>query len=383
MQVLTTAVATTFLATSLVQASPASVQTRTKVATVKFASDSSALTGSAKSSIKRLAKTSKDVDYFIVTGYVQNSGADLNNTWLSLRRAKMVRGFMRKSGITAPIEVRAGGIPRKNGKSANARRVTIEAVTTKTPAAQKISPSPSPTSSTPGSVQIISDQPILDAGNQDPQNPILQAIWNEHGIPSCGMGGCEHSMYLTSTNQSITFPSADWDVTIQNNTNYVAVVMLNNTTVCPRDNNSPNLYLCEHVNNGDVITVTRGDLITYTISGFLSLDMSSSDCTHFGVTRLVLGGDNFPTSGYAHAVNSYCGFDWSFDQFPSNSYSAQLMLTCSAPYDCRDVRVDSAPWTISNATANSLTLTANNDILVAGMNSTNNNIDLIALPPPP
>ncbi len=365
--------------TSLVETSHATTQGASRVVTVHFSSNSSALSSSARVAIRKLAKKSATVDYYVVTGYVQNSGSDLNNTWLSLRRAKMVRGFMRKSGITAPIKVRSGGVPKRHGKFANARRVTIVAF------ASTHTPRPTPTNpSTATDVTVNTQQSMVDIANQNPSSPLLQAIWNVHGIPSCGMGGCEHSMYLDSNSKSLTLPGTDWDVSIQNDTNYLSIVTLNGATNCPRDSNSPNMYVCEHVNNGDVITVTQGALKTFTISGSLFINVTdTASCSNYGVTKLVLGGDNFAVNRSTQVENLRCRLDWSFSDFPSTNYSAQLFLTCSAPSDCFAVTNDSSPWSISNLSQTSLTLTANSDISVAGGDSPGNEISLNTLAPPP
>ena len=289
----------------------------------------------------------------------------------------MVRGFMRKSGITAPIKVRSGGVPKRHGKFANARRVTIVAFAS--------THTPRPTNpSTATDVTVNTQQSMVDIANQNPSSPLLQAIWNVHGIPSCGMGGCEHSMYLDSNSKSLTLPGTDWDVSIQNDTNYLSIVTLNGATNCPRDSNSTNMYVCEHVNNGDVITVTQGALKTFTISGSLFINVTdTASCSNYGVTKLVLGGDNFAVNRSTQVENLRCRLDWSFSGFPSTNYSAQLFLTCSAPSDCFAVINDSSPWAISNLLQTSLTLTANIDIPVAGGDSSGNEISLNTLAPAP
>lgn len=291
----------------------------------------------------------------------------------------MVRSFMRNSGITKPIKVRSGGVPKHHGKSANARRVTIVAFT----ATHK--PQPTPTNPALAKyVTVNTEQSLVGIANQDPSRPLLQAIWNAHGIPSCGMGGCEHSMFLNSSNETLTLPSTDWDVSIQNDTNYLSIVTLNGVTNCPRDSNSPNIYVCEHVNNGDEITVAQGAIKTYTISGSLFINVTdTASCSSYGVTKLVLGGDNFAVNRFTQVENLRCRLDWSFNDFPSTNYSAQLFLTCSAPSDCFAVTNDSSPWSISNLTSTSLTLTANSDISISGADSASNDISLNALAPPP
>ena len=251
----------------LASAANATPATKTRVASVHFASDSSVLNSKAKHKIHAAVTGKSNVDHYIVTGYVQNSGSDLNNKWLSLRRAKMVRGYMRKIGVHVRIVVRAGGIPKHHGSSANARRVTIVAVAktahTSTPT-RTPTPSASPTYAS-DRVTVVTDQASVDsniAGNSGPitSGMILSAIWYPHGASDCGMGGCPNQIYLTAKNLTFTPSALDNDVIIQNDTFYTSIVKLNGVTACPQDQNSGNLYVCQHVKKGDFITVVQSEL---------------------------------------------------------------------------------------------------------------------------
>lgn len=245
--------------------------TKSRVATIHFASDSSSLSKTAQSKIRKAVKSTDQVDHYVVTGYVQNSGSDLNNKWLSLRRAKMVRGFMHKVGVKVPITVRSGGVPKHHGKSAGARKVTIVAVLkSKVPATPTTSPTPSPSvSPSPlypsDRVTVISDQASVDsniAGNSGPTTSgmILSAIWYPHGANDCGFGGCPNQIFLNATNLTFVPTAVDNDVIIQNDTFYTSIVKLNGVTDCPMDQNSGNLYVCQHVKKGDFITVVQSEL---------------------------------------------------------------------------------------------------------------------------
>ena len=244
-------------ATSTSSGAQAAPATKSRIATVYFASDSSVVSSSMQAQVRKAVKTTSNVDHYIVTGYVQNSGADHNNKWLSLRRAKMVRGVMHKFGVTAPIIVRAGGVPQHKGRTATARRVTIVAV-------MKASTPSSPTTPVspyaPDRVTVIADQDSVTSGNPagDPSY-YLTANWFPHGANDCGMGGCPNFIVIDQLTNTFVPTTSDIDVAIQNDTFYLSSVVLNDSTECPLSQGL-NIYVCEHVHLGDHITITQGSL---------------------------------------------------------------------------------------------------------------------------
>lgn len=98
---------------------------------VYFASESAALTTSAKKELRHIAKEYSTATAVTVTGYVQSAGSPSNNAKLSKARAKAVAKYLKAQGMKAAITTKSGGVPGTNGKSAKARRATL-ALTTPT-----------------------------------------------------------------------------------------------------------------------------------------------------------------------------------------------------------------------------------------------------------
>ena len=110
------------------QASTKHVKSNKKDGWVQFEPGSAKLSKTAKFELRLFAKANKKATSFKVTGYVQKAGSDANNKKLSKARAKSVRKYLRKIGVTVPITEKGAKVPKKWGKKASARRAVIKAV---------------------------------------------------------------------------------------------------------------------------------------------------------------------------------------------------------------------------------------------------------------
>jgi len=100
---------------------PASISNRT----VYFTSSSAVLGPQSRGKLYRLLPTLKKQTRITLVGYVQTGVTNRNNRSLSLARAKEVRTYLVRHGVTATIVLSPNHIPAKNPKSATARRVEI------------------------------------------------------------------------------------------------------------------------------------------------------------------------------------------------------------------------------------------------------------------
>lgn len=104
-------------------AATASSTKLSKYQRIYFVTGSSRLGDKSRAKLRHLLPTLRKVSTITVTGYVQKGGPANPN--LSKKRAKAVASYLRKHGVTAPITIIANRTPKKNAKSASARRVEI------------------------------------------------------------------------------------------------------------------------------------------------------------------------------------------------------------------------------------------------------------------
>lgn len=100
---------------------------------ILFTANSSALGPKAKKEIKAFVDANPNAASFAVTGYVQKSGSDRNNSRLSLARANAVKKYIAKLGNTKTVAITAGGISPTNSKSTGARKAVLTAVAAAAP----------------------------------------------------------------------------------------------------------------------------------------------------------------------------------------------------------------------------------------------------------
>lgn len=108
---------------SLVAAAANATTGTTHKVTIYFDSHSSSLDSKDKAKIKKVIDDIKDATSIKVTGYVGPESSA--NSTLDVARAKAVRSYLKKLGITKKITVKGGGHPKTNRNSAKSMRATI------------------------------------------------------------------------------------------------------------------------------------------------------------------------------------------------------------------------------------------------------------------
>ena len=158
---------------------------------ILFTGNSSALGPKAKKEIKTFLDANPNAASFAVTGYVQKSGSDRNNSRLSLARANAIKKYIAKLGNTKTVTVTAGGISPTNPKSKNARKAVLTAVA-------PVAATPTPTASaTPASYDVgikaktggyigPNSQTIQPMVSYDPKNYVVFDYVKPSGESSLG-----------------------------------------------------------------------------------------------------------------------------------------------------------------------------------------------------
>ena len=109
----------------LITTDKAPSKTRTAKVTVYFDALSSALTSSAKASLRALVKgRAASATRTLIVGYVQDSGLTSNNQALSAQRAKTIAVYLRSLGLKGTVVTRGDGVARESG--AAGRKAVVE-----------------------------------------------------------------------------------------------------------------------------------------------------------------------------------------------------------------------------------------------------------------
>jgi outer membrane protein OmpA-like peptidoglycan-associated protein len=113
----------------LLSTDKAPVKAKVARATVFFDALSAHLTGTAKSSLKALAKgRAATATKSVVVGYVQDSGLTSNNQTLSTQRAKAIAAYLRSLGLKGTVTTRGDGVAKETGSAGRKAVVTIRYV---------------------------------------------------------------------------------------------------------------------------------------------------------------------------------------------------------------------------------------------------------------
>lgn len=108
---------------SLVAAAANATTGTTHKVTIYFDSHSSSLDSKDKAKIKKVIDDIKDATSIKVTGYVGPESSA--NSTLDVARAKSVKAYLKKLGVTHKVTIKGGGRPKSNRNNAKAMRATI------------------------------------------------------------------------------------------------------------------------------------------------------------------------------------------------------------------------------------------------------------------
>ena len=207
---------------------------------VTFGSESSALTGPAKMSLRSFYSNHKSDKSLSITGYVQRSHVTSNDRSLSLRRAKAIQRYLKQLGFKGSISVKAGRVPRNHPWAASSRKAVVKVVA---------SGQPSQPASAGLSITVKADA--------------ITATYAELTASYIWTNGGYWNQTIDSRSRSLSVNAGDNYIHFTTTGSVDYQVKVNNRSSCPVVQEGMSAYFnCQNLKNGDTINIAHDPIST-------------------------------------------------------------------------------------------------------------------------